>query len=94
MKKMNVGSTERYMRLGLGVAAVAAMPFIRSRIGRILLGSVATSGFTTGITRYCPINEALGRGFGVDGAAVRQLRDKFMPTGASASGSSQESMIH
>lgn len=94
MKKMNVGNNERYMRLGLGVAALAAMPFIKSSIGRILLGTVATSGFATGITRYCPINQALGRGFGVDGAAVRQLRDKFMPTGAGEGTGTQASMIH
>lgn len=91
--KMNVGSKERYLRLGLGVAAVAAMPFFRSRIARLLLGTLATSGLSTGFTRYCPVNQALGRGFGVDSASVHALRDKFMPTGLSPS-SSQESMLH
>lgn len=56
----NVGSMERKIRLGTGIAAVLAFPFIRSTWGRALLGTVATSGLATGFSRYCPINEAMG----------------------------------
>lgn len=87
--KMNVGSRERYMRLGLGVAALAAIPFVHSRFARMLLGTVAGSGLSTGLARYCPINQALGRGFGVDEASVHALKRKFSGAQASA-----ESMLH
>ncbi len=60
--KTNVGSNERYVRLGLGLAAAAAFPFIRSIWGRSVLGLAATSGISTGLARYCPLNEAFGRG--------------------------------
>jgi len=58
--KKNVGSMERYVRLGAGVAATAALPFVKSRWARALLGMVATTGFSTGLSRYCPVNQALG----------------------------------
>lgn len=89
--RMNVGSTERYVRLGLGAVALGAMPFVRSRVARILLGAVASSGLSTGITRYCPINQALGRGFGVDSIALHKLRERFRPTGV---GAPSENLLH
>ena len=89
--RMNVGSRERYVRLGLGLAALGAMPFVRSRVARALLGAVATSGLSTGLTRYCPVNQAIGRGFGVDSIALHKLREKFSPSGARAG---HENMLH
>lgn len=56
----NVGSTERYVRLGAGIAATAAAAQ-SSGWQRAALGSVAAAGLATGLSRYCPINQAVGR---------------------------------
>lgn len=56
----NVGSTERYVRLGTGVAAAAAAART-SGWSRAALGAIATAGFATGLGQYCPINQAVGR---------------------------------
>lgn len=56
----NVGSTERYVRLGAGIAAAAAAART-SGWSRAALGTAATAGLATGLTRYCPINQAVGR---------------------------------
>jgi hypothetical protein len=58
--KQNVGPMERYIRLGAGATAALALPFAKSAWSRALLGLVATSGFGTGLTRYCPLNQAFG----------------------------------
>jgi hypothetical protein len=58
--KPNVGPTERTLRLGAGTAALLVLPFVRSRWASALLGALATSGITTGLSRYCPLNDALG----------------------------------
>ena len=89
--RMNVGSNERYVRLGLGAVALGAMPFVRSRLARALLGAVATSGLSTGLTRYCPVNQAFGRGFGVDSISLHRLREKFSSTPRRVG---QENMLH
>jgi hypothetical protein len=55
----NVGKYERIARVGLGV--LAAMAAFRSRSGwRWPLAAISTSGIITGLTQYCPINQALG----------------------------------
>lgn len=57
----NVGTTERYLRLAVAGAAGAAA--LRSEgWPRTLLSGVAAAGLMTGLTRYCPLNEAMGRG--------------------------------
>jgi Inner membrane protein YgaP-like, transmembrane domain len=56
----NVGSTERFVRVGIGVvAAIAAAR--ASGWSRAALNTLATAGFATGLTRYCPLNQAVGR---------------------------------
>jgi hypothetical protein len=56
----NVGSTERFVRLG--VAAIAAIAAARaSGWPQAALRVLATAGLTTGLTRYCPVNQAIGR---------------------------------
>ena len=56
----NVGSAERYARLALGAVAGAAAAST-SGWPRAALGTVAAAGLATGVTRYCPINQAAGR---------------------------------
>ena len=61
--KQNVGPMARYARLALGLAAAyAAMR--TSGWKRSTLQGVATAGIGTALTRFCPINQALGRGNG------------------------------
>jgi hypothetical protein len=56
----NVGPKERYARLALGAATgVAAMRSTGWQ--RTALGAVAAAELVTGLTRYCPINQAVGR---------------------------------
>jgi hypothetical protein len=56
----NVGSTERYVRLAAGIAAATAAARTTGW-QRATLGSVAAAVLATGLTRYCPINQAVGR---------------------------------
>lgn len=69
----NVGSAERYARLALGAAAGAAAARA-SGWQRATLGTVAAAGLTTGLTRYCPINEAVGRNSFDDESPLAQGR--------------------
>lgn len=56
----NVGSTERWARLAVGTAAgVAALNTTGWQRGT--LGAIAAAGLGTGLARYCPINQAVGR---------------------------------
>jgi hypothetical protein len=58
--RQNVGSTERYVRLA--AAAVAGAAATRGTgWQRAALGAVAAAGLGTVISRYCPINHAMGR---------------------------------
>jgi hypothetical protein len=57
--KCNVGPTERIARLAIGAAAGVAAMQTRGW-PRAVLATVAVSGLTTGTTRYCPVNQALG----------------------------------
>jgi len=59
----NVGPMERYVRLAAGVAAAYAATRTTGW-KRSALSSVATAGIGTAFTRYCPINQALGRSNG------------------------------
>lgn len=56
----NIGSTERYVRLGAGIAAAAAAARTTGW-PRTALGTVAAAGLATGLSRYCPVNQAVGR---------------------------------
>jgi hypothetical protein len=58
--RRNVGSTERYVRLATGVAAAAAAARTTGW-RRTTFGAIATAGLGTGLTQYCPINQAAGR---------------------------------
>jgi hypothetical protein len=58
--KHNVGLNERLVRLAIGAAASAAALRAPRPWQKAALGAIATSGFATGLTRYCPINAALG----------------------------------
>lgn len=71
----NVGSMERYARLAAGVAAgVAALN--AKGWQRTALGTIAAAGVGTGLTRYCPINQAVGRqAFNGDSPLEEGLRD-------------------
>lgn len=55
----NVGPTERYARLAIGAAAAIGAARAHGW-QRTLLSSIAGAGLTTGFTRYCPVNQALG----------------------------------
>lgn len=59
--KPNVGSKERYVRIGIGLlSGVVALTLVKSRKTSLLLGMAAASGIETGLSRYCLINEVLG----------------------------------
>jgi hypothetical protein len=57
--KHNVGRTEQMARLALGtIAGVVALGTRGWQRGALC--GISTAGFLTGLTRYCPVNEALG----------------------------------
>ena len=56
----NVGPREKYVRIGIGLAALSLLPFTRSRILSRLLGMTMAAGLGTGFSGRCPINRALG----------------------------------
>lgn len=56
----NVGTVERYARLAAGIAAAYAATRTTGW-KRSALSSMALSGIGTGLTGYCPINDAVGR---------------------------------
>lgn len=75
----NVGPIERYVRLAAGIAAAYAATRTTGW-KRSMLQSVATTGIGTGLTRYCPMNEAFGRGNGHladEGMRDTQLRQQM-----------------
>jgi hypothetical protein len=55
----NVGRTERVARLALGATALAAAARTTGW-PRYLLGGVSAIGLGTGLTGYCPVNQAMG----------------------------------
>lgn len=57
----NVSSKERMVRLAVGLAAAYAASRTTGWT-RSALSSIAVSGIGTALTRYCPMNEAIGRG--------------------------------
>lgn len=67
----NVGPTERYARLAVGVAAGAAA-INSTGWRRATLGAVAAAGLGTGLTRYCPISQAVGRSTFPDESPLEQ----------------------
>lgn len=57
----NVGSGERYLRIGLGIAAGASAILLPASIPiRVVLGAIGAAGISTGATQYCPMNAAFG----------------------------------
>ncbi len=59
--KRNVGRVERVVRLSAGIAAGAAALLVEDLgVWRIPLGIVSLAGIATGVSRYCPVNQALG----------------------------------
>ena len=56
----NVGPTERVIRLAIGAAAGAAALAVPRGWQRSALCGMSTAGFLTGLTRYCPLNAAIG----------------------------------
>jgi hypothetical protein len=65
----NVGPRERLVRLALGTAAGAAAMAMPRGWQRSTLCGISTAGFLTALTRYCPLNAALG----VDRSSERSL---------------------
>ncbi len=75
----NVGPMERYIRLAAGIAAAYAATRTTGW-KRSALSSMAMSGIGTGLTRYCPMNEMIGRGSAFatdDGMRNTQLRQQM-----------------
>jgi len=61
----NVGTKERYVRIGLGVVAgLAAFKMRKSKIASGLLVSAAASAIKSGVSQYCPMKAKLGIGAG------------------------------
>jgi DUF2892 family protein len=73
--KHNVGSNERIVRLAIGAAASAAAVRAPRPWQKAALGAIATSGPATALTRYCPINAALGVGESELSPLEQGLRD-------------------
>lgn len=56
----NLNSTEKYLRIGLGVAAgIAALSLVKSRTLRGLLGTVAISALQSGLSGRCALKQLL-----------------------------------
>lgn len=75
----NVGPMERYARLAVGLAAAYAASKTTGW-KRSALSSIAVSGIGTGLTRYCPMNQAFGRhpyGDGDEGMRDARLRQEM-----------------
>lgn len=71
--RRNVGPIERYARLAGGIAAGIAASRAQGW-QRAALSTIAAAGLTTGVSRYCPINQAFGRT--ADGSPLEEgLRD-------------------
>lgn len=70
----NVGPVERWARLAAGIGAGVAA---RNTHGwpRAALNTVAAMGVGTGLTRYCPINDAMGRYTPGESPLEQGLRD-------------------
>jgi hypothetical protein len=59
----NVGTKERYVRIGLGIAAgLAAFKMRKSKLASGLLVSAAASALKSGVSQYCPMKAKLGLG--------------------------------
>ena len=86
----NVGPMERYMRLAIGIAAAYAATRT-SGWKRSALRTVAASGIGTGLSRYCPMNEALGRGYAMADEGMRDTQLRQQMAMASALGTKPSS---
>ena len=61
----NVGTKERDLRIGLGLAAgLAAFKMRKSKLASGLLVSAAASALKSGVSQYCPMKAKLGLGAG------------------------------
>jgi Protein of unknown function (DUF2892) len=61
--KANMGNTERYVRLGLGVlVGIVAWRMRKASALRSLLGLASVSGIESGLTKHCAVKEMMGWG--------------------------------
>ncbi len=60
--KQNVGRTEGYLRMGLGVAAGIVALRTKSRLLKSLFGTLAISGIQSGAMHFCAVKKLLGLG--------------------------------
>jgi hypothetical protein len=74
----NMGAIERYARVAAGLAAGAAATKLTGW-QRKALGAVATAGLATGLSGYCPLNEAVGRGSAHRLWPLDNARPRFIP---------------
>ena len=74
--KKNVGTKEKYVRIGLGVAAgIAALKFRKNKLVSGLLFSAAASNLKSGVSQYCPLKSALG----FENLDLNKITRKFPP---------------
>lgn len=57
----NVGGTERIVRFVLGIIFVAGSFYSLSGAAQIIGYAIGVIALLTAITRYCPLNSAMGR---------------------------------
>lgn len=81
----NVGTTERYIRIGLGLAAgLVAFKMRKSKLASGLLATAAASVIKSGVTQRCAVKEKLGIGAegakeADDHAETRSAKRSFPP---------------
>lgn len=79
----NVGTKEKYVRIGLGVAAgLAALKFRKNKLVSGLLVSAAASNLKTGFSQYCPMKAALG----FENIDLAKIARKFPPAPVQSKG--------
>ena len=76
----NVGDNERYVRMGIGAAAAYAATRT-SGWQRGVLNGIAAATFASGVSQYCPLNQALGidryhRTDGMDGDRNTRIHEQ------------------
>lgn len=74
----NVGTKERYVRIGLGIAAgLAALKMRKSKLASGLLFSAAASAIKSGVSQRCPMKEKLG--LGANASSLKSASRSFPP---------------
>ncbi|RYZ99061.1 MAG: DUF2892 domain-containing protein [Proteobacteria bacterium] len=86
----NVGSNERFVRIGLGIAAgLLAFKMRKSKFASGLLLSGAASVIKSGVSQYCPMKAALG--VGSDEAVGQGAKSSHTESSDSAQGNYAQS---